>query len=106
MSVDTVFKPISPTVLVVATAIQPTGPTGAGGGGGYSYRVRNLSANVQYFAWGPTSAVTVTAPAAGVPSPNTIGMLGTSVETFEIPQGSYVIASSATGFEFTFGQGS
>lgn len=102
MSVDTVFKPLGPTVLVTNTAVQIVQ---TGTGPGYSsIRVRNLSASAQYFTWG-NSAVTSITPAAGVPAANTIGMLPTSVETFEIPPTQFFIASSATGFEVTPGQG-
>jgi hypothetical protein len=80
-------------------------PQGAQPGAGYSYRVRNLAATAQYFTWGSNSGVASLAPAAGVPVPNTIGMLGASVEAFELPVNAWFIASSATGFEFTFGQG-
>jgi hypothetical protein len=105
MSVDTTFKPLGPTTLVVNAAVQLPNSQ-ASGSGAYMFRVRNLAAAVQYFTWGSTSSVTSLTPAAGAPAPNTIGMIPTSVETFEIPGGSWVIASSATGFEFTPGIGS
>ncbi len=86
--------------MVSASAVQ-IGP----GLGGQSFRVQNLSTSVQYFTHGATSSVTsVGAPTAGVPSQNTIGMLPTSVEVFSglLP---YMIASSATGFLVTPGDG-
>jgi hypothetical protein len=109
MSIDTVFKPTLPTVFVGAAAVQvcPAGNQGTV----YSFRVRNLNTSAaQYFAWGTTAALATAAlaatpPTAGLPSPNAIGMLQNSVETFEIPVASYFIAT-ATGFEFTPGQGS
>jgi hypothetical protein len=93
------FTPNGPTVLVAASAVQISAI------GSNSYRVRNLSASAQYFTHGAASSVTsVGAPTAGVPSQNTIGMLGSSVETFSnlLP---WMIASSATGFEVTAGDG-
>lgn len=102
MSIDTCFKPLGPTTLVVNAALQviPPGTNAATA----TYRIRNLSGSVQYLAWGSAN-VTVTAPSAGVPQYGTVGMLGNSVETFEIPPGVYFIASTATGFEVTPGQG-
>jgi hypothetical protein len=105
MSIDTTFKPVGQTVVVSTTAVQVRS-LAADPGGTLSIRVRNLSGSAQYFSWGSTSSVTCTAPAAGAPQPNTIGMIGSSVETFEIPQAAYFIASSSTGFEMTPGQGS
>jgi hypothetical protein len=106
MSIDTVFKPTSPTVLVTNTAIQVMTQNA---GGVYMFRVINLSTSIQRFSWGRTAAAATalggaTPTAAG--APNTITMLGGTVETFEIPCDSFFIASSATGFEFTPGQGS
>jgi len=103
MSVDTVFKPLGPTVLVTNVAVQVTT---ANPDTDLTYRVRNLAAAAQYFTWGAASTVTsIGAPTAGVPSANTVGMLPNSVETFEIPSNQYFIASSATGFEMTPGKG-
>jgi hypothetical protein len=73
------------------------------------FRVINLSTSIQRFSWARTAAA-VTALAGTAPvaagTPTTITMLGGTVETFEIPCDSWFIASSATGFEFTPGQGS
>jgi len=102
MAVNGSFAPNGPTVLVDNTARQ-IAPMNAVTNPGY--RVRNLSASVQYFTHGATNAVTsVGAPAAGTPSNNTIGMLPGSVETFAnlLP---WMIASTATGFEVTPGEG-
>ena len=95
-------KPFSiggPTVVVAATATLLTQNPGIS-----SYRVRNLSSSAQYFTTGATASVTSLTPAAGAPAANTIGMLPASVETFSnlLP---YMIASSATGFEVTPGDG-
>jgi hypothetical protein len=103
LSVDTVFQPLGPTVLVAATAAVQVAASGTASGFS-SIRVRNLSTSVQYFSWGP-SGVTSLTPSAGTPAPSTLGMLPTSVETFQIPAAFYFIASSATGFEMTPGQG-
>lgn len=105
MSTTSAFIPQGPTYLVVATAIQcPSSMTLSNPV--QSFRVRNLSASPQYFTWGTASTVTsVGAPSAGVPSANTIGMLGSSVETFMLPPNAWFIASTATGFEFTPGEG-
>jgi hypothetical protein len=106
MSVDTVFKPTGPTVLVVNAA---TSLGTQNTGGVYMFRVINLSASQQRFSWGRTAAA-VTALGGAAPvaagTPTTITMLANSVETFEIPCDSFAIASSASGFEFTPGQGS
>lgn len=105
MSIDTTFRPITPLTFVTNTAVQVV-PPGGYFGSVVSFRVRNLSASVQYFSWGATSSVTAgAAPTAGNPTPNTIGMLPNSVETFEMPASAFFIASSATGFEFTGGTG-
>jgi hypothetical protein len=102
MSVDTVFKPLGPTTLVGVTAVQVNTNLSAGIS---SYRIRNLLSTVQYFAWGPSTVGAPAAPTAGVPSPNTIGMLPNSVETFELPINIYFIAGSAAAFEVTPGMG-
>lgn len=95
-------KPFSiggPTVVVGAAAVLLSQNTPSS-----SYRVRNLSTSTQYFTVGATASVASLTPAAGTSAVNTIGMLGSSVETFAslLP---YMIASSATGFEVTPGDG-
>jgi hypothetical protein len=95
-------KPFSiggPTVLVGAAATQLTPQQGTS-----TYRVLNLSTSIQRFTVGSTSSMASLTPAAGVPAPNTITMLGSSVETFSNLPG-WMIASSATGFEVTPGDG-
>lgn len=92
------FWPLSSTVLVGVTAVQVPGSTG-------TYRVRNLSASVQYFSWGNSSVSAPTIPVAGTPSANTIGMLPNSVEIFSIGANVWFIASAAAAFEFTPGEG-
>ncbi len=102
MAVNGAFSPSGPTFLVGATAVQ-IAPANALTNMGY--RVRNLSSSAQYFTHGSANTVTSAgAPSAGTPSANTIGMLPNSVETFAnlLP---FMIASSATGFEVTPGEG-
>jgi hypothetical protein len=102
VSIDTVFKPAAPLTLVGVTAVQPA--PGDAGRGIYTFRVRCLVTG--YFTWGRTAAVvSAGAPAAGVPSPNTIGMTVGGVEVFEIPGDSFFIASSAAAFEILGGSG-
>jgi hypothetical protein len=106
LSLDTVFKPTGPTVLIAATATQVASQNA---GGVYMFRVINLATTLQRFSWARTAAQATAlggAAATALGTPNTIAMLGGSVETFEIPCDSFVIASTATGFEFTPGQGS
>lgn len=98
MPLNASFWPLSATVLVGATAVQVSGSTG-------SYRVRNLTATVQYFCWGNSSVVAPVIPVAGTPSPNTIGMLPNTVEIFTIGANVWFIASAAAAFEFTPGEG-
>jgi len=92
------FWPLSATVLVGTTPVQVPGSRG-------SYRVRNLSASVQYFSWGNSSVSAPVVPVAGTPSDNTIGMLPNSVEVFAIGAAVWFIASAAGAFEFTPGEG-
>jgi len=105
------FTPFGPTVLVgtsevqVSSTTRNTGPT--------SYRVRNLLSTAQYFSWAPAAplgaaapSITVTAPTAGVPSANTIGMNGNGVEVFGgLPPNAYFKANAAAAFEITPGEG-
>jgi hypothetical protein len=102
---DKPFQPTGPTILVDNTARLIGINVNANGGAGNNYRIRNLSANAQYFTHGVASTVTsVGAPAAGTPSANTIGMAGSGVEVFSGLL-AWMIASSATGFEVTPGDG-
>lgn len=102
---DAPFAPGGQSYLVSNTAVQI--PMGAG----QSFRIVNLSAvgTPQYLAWGTTNAVAVTAPVAGTPQPNTIGLLGGTERTIRLPaaaQGPYYwVASAATGFLVTQGDG-
>lgn len=101
MASNFAFTPTGPTILVDGTARQIAQNQPVSN----SYRVSNLSASVQYFTHGATSSVTsVGAPTAGSPSAKTIGMQPGTVEVFT-NLGPWAIASSATGFEFTPGDG-
>ena len=103
MAIVSAFMPSGSTVLVGASATQVPTTSGIGAS---SFRIRNMSASVQYFAWGTASSVAApVAPTAGVPSASTIGMLGNSVETFILPPNAWFIAGTVTGFEFTPGEG-
>jgi hypothetical protein len=101
MALDSAFQPQAPSVLVSNTAIQVPALVNS-----LNMRVRNCSPTVQSFTWGLTGAVTAAGiPTAGVPSVNTVTMLGNSVESFTFPARSFFIADNATGFEFTPGEG-
>jgi hypothetical protein len=102
MSLDTVFKQSGPAVLVGVTAVQVC-PAQAGV---YTFRVVNSVATLQSFTWGKLSTITALGPpTAGVPSANTITMLPSSVETFEIPGDSYFIGNAGSAFYFHPGSG-
>jgi hypothetical protein len=103
MSIDTVFKPLGPTVLVGVTAVQVVA---SGTGSNYSsIRVRNTATTTQYFTWGGAAVAALGAPTAGVPSANTIGMAAGATETFDIPPALFFIGNTASAFEMTPGQG-
>jgi hypothetical protein len=77
-------------------------------GAGQSFRIVNLAAvgTPQTIAWGLTNAVTATAPIAGTPQANTLVLLGGTERVVCIPtQGLFFIASAATGFMVTQGDG-
>lgn len=102
---DAPFAPGGASYLVTNAAVQI--PPGAGN----SFRIVNLSAvgTPQYLAWGLTNGVTVTAPVAGTPQPNTLGFLGGTERTIRLPANVdgpfFWIASAATGFLVTQGDG-
>lgn len=104
MSIDTTFKPATPTVLVGATAVAVVDK------GAYqgvtTFRVRCVNVAAQYLTWGPTSGVTAAgAPIAGTPVQNTIGLAAAGVAYIEVPSASFFIASAAASFEVTGGTG-
>lgn len=107
MAYDATFTPKGSTVLLGVTVlqIQPTNVDEQA----TSMLVRCLVTG--YFAWLPgklgdtAPSITVTAPTAGVPSANTIGMSIGQVQTFQLPQNAWFKSSVAAGFEFTPGEG-
>ena len=102
------FTPFGPTYLVGLDPVQllatnNLSPT--------SYRMRNTSGSANTFSWYPAlasgykpSGLTATAPTAGTPAQNTITMLGTSVEVFQLPGNCWIVASAAS-IEVTVGEG-
>lgn len=104
---DSAFTPRGPTFLVATTPVQvvTTDNTPAEG-----YRIRNLGAAAAYIGWSPVLAsgsvptITVAAPGANA-SANTMGMLGTSIETFTLPPNAWFQASAGASFEITPGEG-
>ena len=109
MAFTSAFSPFGSTVLVGTTAVQVstsnnTDPT--------NYRVKNMLSTTQYFTFkapqpnNATQTITVTAPIAGTPSAQTIGMLPYSVEIFGgLPANSWFKADAAAAFEITPGEG-
>jgi hypothetical protein len=108
MSIDTTFKPLGPTCFVSNVTGTQVVQQGNLSGSGLSFRIRNLAATAQYIGWASTAAgATATAPSVTGPAGGQVcvGLLGSSVETFELPPYSYFIASTVTGFEVTPGTG-
>jgi hypothetical protein len=105
---DSAFQPTGPTVTVDGTTRQV--PSTMPAASFMQYRIRNVNTTGAYIAYSTpniasgTPTVTVTAPVAGTPQANTIGMLGSSVEVFTLPAGAFFIASAGT-FEVTPGEG-
>src|SRR5690242_12792085 len=102
MTNNTTFKPLAPTFVVSTAAVQSTGADLALGV--ISFRVRCIAAAAAYLTWGGSGVASVT-PAAGTPAVNTIGVAPGAVVYLEIPAGSFFVASAATAFEVTPGQG-
>ncbi len=100
-TINTVFQPKTPTILVGVTAIQPATDNQLDAPG---VRVRCLVTG--YLSWGPKSNITALgAPANNAPVMNTMGMFAGTTETFEIPANFFFISSVAAGFEITGGTG-
>lgn len=102
------FRPTGPTVVVDNTARQVTSSTSSND---QQYRIRCTAASAAYFTYstanitgGGTPSMTLTAPVAGTPQANTIGMLPNSVEVFTLPAGAWFLAAAAN-FEVTPGEG-
>ena len=109
MAYNSPFSPFGPTYLVGTSSVQVQS---SNGNQPTSYRVKNMLGTTQYFSWLPpqpnnaTQNVTVTAPTAGNPSANTIGMLPYSVEIFGgLPGNAWFEADAAGAFEITPGEG-
>jgi hypothetical protein len=109
MAYNSPFSPFGPTYLVGTSSVQVQS---SNGNQPTSYRVKNMLGTTQYFSWLPpqpnnaTQSVTVTAPVAGTPSANTLGMLPYSVEIFGgLPGNAWFEADAAAAFEITAGEG-
>lgn len=103
------FTPFGPTYLVGTTT--PTQALASNNLTPTAYRVRNTSSSANYLAWSPVllsgnvpTSMQPVAPAAGSPSINTVGMIGASVEVFQLPGNCWFIGGAA-GFEVTPGEG-
>jgi hypothetical protein len=100
---DHPFAPGGQTYQIGTAAVQI--PVGAGN----SFRIVNLLAAVTYIAWGPTNAVTVTAPGLGTPQTNTLALPPNAERTICIPvnaQGPlWWIASALVACNVTQGDG-
>lgn len=109
MSTVNAFTPRGSTVLITTSSVQVLTDDNVNA---VSYRVRNILNTPAYLAWAaadPTgAAVTVgstTAPSAGSPAYNVIGMFAESVEVFTLPPKVWLKASAANAFEVTPGEG-
>lgn len=97
---DKPYCATGPTIFVGATPVQIAGLNHPGA----TFRVYNLSTTKQSLTWGPTSSVASLTPGVGVNALNTLSFLPTSVETIG-HLGLWAVASSASGFEITQGDG-
>jgi hypothetical protein len=105
---NSAFAPFGPSYLVGTSVVQvlTTNNNPA-----TSYRIRNLLVTAQWFAWvqpvGSTSpTITVTAPTAGVPSANTMGLAAGATGIFgNIPPNAWFKADAAAAFEIVPGEG-
>lgn len=103
MSVDTVFQPKLPTILVVGAGVQIV-PQGTGIGTLMVVRVVNLSATAQRLGYGSTAAqalANAVAPTAGGKYSLTVSAAG--ITYFEFSSGMFFAADNGTGFELTPG---
>lgn len=103
------FTPFGPTYLV-DTGAPVQVKSGSGAPAPTSYRIRNTSSSANYFAWAPalpSGSVPLfgaAAPTAGNPAVNIMGMIGASVEVFQLPANCWFIAN-LTALEITPGEG-
>lgn len=108
MSNNSAFSPFGPVYVVGQVPVQILC---SGNMRATSYRVRNLNTGAQYFSWAAANGVLpptmiVIAPVQGVPQPQTIGMLGTSVEVFSnLPPDAWFCSTGAALFEVIPGEG-
>lgn len=101
------FTPFGPTYAVSSTA--PVQVLATNNLGPTSYRIRNTNSSANYISWSPAlpsgmaPTFACTSPVAGTPSVNTVGMIGSSIEVFQLPSNCWFIATAA--FEVTPGEG-
>lgn len=105
MAYDGAFAPNGDTVLVGTTIVQVKARSNVET---QNYRVRCLVTG--YISWATSNNPTAptfaaTAPVAGTPSPNTLGMTVGGVETFCLANDAYFLSSVVAGFEVTPGEG-
>lgn len=105
---DTAFQPFGPTYLVTGNVVQAVAFNNQQA---TSYRIRNVTVTNAYLTWSPAlpsgsaPSITNVTPAAGVPAPNVIGMVASSVEVFRLPPAAWFQTSVAGTFEVTPGEG-
>lgn len=108
MSVDTTFKPLTPTALLGTAAAQIAADSSCAAGM-TTFRVSSLLVARGYIAWGPKAAglaaVAPTGTSATTVSVNTIGVPAGGTVYIEAPASSFFIASAAAAFEVTGGSG-
>lgn len=106
MSQDSAFTPYGPLTLIGTAVVQVASTTLVNPA---SYRIRCLVAG--YLSWAPSTGSVPptigapTAPTAGVPSVNTIGMSVGQTEVIALPPNAYFLSNNAAGFEVTAGEG-
>jgi len=103
------FDPSSKTYLISTSSVQVVTGDNINN---LSYRVRNIGTTQAYFRYAPPAPLgasvtvgTVSAPSAGTPSENTIGMFPNSVEVFTLPPNCWFKSDTANAFEVTCGIG-
>lgn len=109
MSTVNAFQPQGSTYVVSTDTVQVTTKNNVYA---VSYRVRNLTGSTAYLSWAPAdplgAAITigsVSAPSAGSPADNTLGIYANSVEVFTLPPNVWLKASESNAFEVTPGEG-
>lgn len=109
MSNNSAFSPFGPTYVVGQSPVQVNATQNMNT---TSYRIRNLQTTQQYISWqsappnGGIPVMTVVAPVQGTPQPQTLGLLGTSVEVFSnLPPNAFFCSTGAANFEVTPGEG-